>query len=320
MLNEFEQMIEAEVTAEQAVSKEEGQSAADLEGSAVTAHPPAEVETAPEADVALASDPSAETETAPEADVALEASEAEVVPEVDAATGTASAGIPDAGAADADTAATGSPDAGATDAGAADTGAADQPTPADMALTEAVLFASGDPITLVQLTQVTGLPDARQLAAIEALRARYEADSASGLCLREINQQYCLTTRPELREALKRLFEPRQAAKLSNAAYEALAVIAYNQPVTRAQIEAVRGVNSDNVIGRLIERGLVEIRGHLDAPGKPAQFGTTDRFLLEMGLSSVDELAPLEMMMYGALQDLEKDHDDQNDELIYKGE
>ena len=71
------------------------------------------------------------------------------------------------------------------------------------------------------------------------------------------------------------MFEPRQTAKLSNAAYEALAVVAYNQPVTRAQIESVRGVNSDNVIGRLLERGLIEVSGHLDAPGRPAQFVTT---------------------------------------------
>lgn len=179
------------------------------------------------------------------------------------------------------------------------------PAAADLAVTEAVLFASGDPIAVDRLTQITGLSAADQLAALDALERKLRQDPAAGLCLRRADQRVCLATRPDLQPALERLFEPRQTAKLSNAAYEALAVIAYNQPVTRAQIESVRGVNSDNVIGRLLERGLIEVSGHLDAPGRPAQFVTTERFLLDMGLSGLDELQPMELMMYGTLRDFE---------------
>ena len=101
------------------------------------------------------------------------------------------------------------------------------------------------------------------------------------------------------------MFEPRSLPDLSPATYEALAVIAYNQPCTRSQVEAVRGVNSDSVINRLVERGLVAIVDYLDAPGRPALFATTERFLQQTGLSSPDELEPLELMMYGTLQDIE---------------
>ncbi len=175
-----------------------------------------------------------------------------------------------------------------------------------VAVTEAVLFAAGDPISLTRLRDITKFGEGEQLAALEQLELKLQTDPASGLNLRRLNDRYCLTTKAELKEALLPLFEPRHAPKLSKAAYEALAVIAYNQPVTRAQIEAVRGVNSDNVIGRLVERGLIELVGNLDAPGRPSLFGTTDRFLLEMGLTSVGELPPMEMMMYGTLQDFEQ--------------
>jgi segregation and condensation protein B len=175
-----------------------------------------------------------------------------------------------------------------------------------VAITEAVLFAAADPLSLIALADVTGLPEAAQGAALAALEQRMATDPSCGLCVRRINERFCLTTKPELKDDLLALFEPRHAPKLSKAAYEALAVIAYNQPVTRAQIEAVRGVNSDNVIGRLIERGLIESVGQLDAPGRPSLFATTDRFLLEMGLESVDDLPPMELMMYGTLQDFEQ--------------
>lgn len=190
-------------------------------------------------------------------------------------------------------------------AGGAVPQAARQPAAADLAVTEAVLFASGDPIDIDRLTEITGLSAEDQLAAVNALECQFRQNPASGLCLRRADRRVCLATRPDLQPVLERMFEPRQTAKLSNAAYEALAVVAYNQPVTRAQIESVRGVNSDNVIGRLLERGLIEVSGHLDAPGRPAQFVTTERFLLDMGLSSLDELQPMELMMYGTLRDFE---------------
>ena len=186
---------------------------------------------------------------------------------------------------------------------------------ADVALTEAVLFVSGEPMTLSQLCRITNLAEDEQVAALADLDHKLQSDAGSGLCLRQLESRYCLTTHPDFNEAIERMFEPRKLSKLSPAAYEALAVIAYNQPVTRSQIETVRGVNSDNVIGRLLERGLVEVSGYLDAPGRPAQFVTTDRFLLEVGLSSLEELEPLELMMYGTLRDLEQSVQEQKEDV-----
>ena len=184
-----------------------------------------------------------------------------------------------------------------------------------IALTQAVLFVSGEPLSLQHLCRVTELSEADQAAILADLAAKLEADDAAGICLRRLEDRYCLTTKSELSNALEKMFEPRKFAKLSPAAYEALAVVAYNQPVTRSQIETVRGVNSDNVIGRLVERGLIEVSGYLDAPGRPAQFVTTERFLLEVGLSSIDELEPLELMMYGTLQDLEQTVQEQKEDV-----
>jgi segregation and condensation protein B len=101
------------------------------------------------------------------------------------------------------------------------------------------------------------------------------------------------------------MFSPKMHPPLSQASYETLAVIAYNQPVTRAQVESVRGVSSDSIISRLIDRGWIEECGNLDAPGRPALFKTSKQFLMEFGISSVDELPSMELMSYQTIRDLE---------------
>ena len=92
---------------------------------------------------------------------------------------------------------------------------------------------------------------------------------------------------------------------LSQASYETLAVIAYNQPCTRAQVETVRGVSSDSIISRLLDRGWIEEAGCLDAPGRPALFATSRQFLTEFGIESVDDLPPMELMSYQTIRDME---------------
>lgn len=170
---------------------------------------------------------------------------------------------------------------------------------------EAVLFAAGDPIPLDRLAAITG-QDRQTLRRVLASSAeRYRLDPRRGLLLREIDGNYLLCTKPEMQDVLERMFQPRNRPPLSQAAYETLAIIAYNQPVTRAQIEAVRGVNSDSIVSRLLERQLIREAGSLDAPGRPTLFETTDQFLLDFGLSSVDDLPPMEMLMYGTLRDFE---------------
>jgi len=170
---------------------------------------------------------------------------------------------------------------------------------------EALLFAAGDPLTLEQISRILVMDKPTLRRVLDELILRYERDTQRGLQIRETNGSFTIGTKPELKHLLARLFSPRHRPPLSAAAYETLAVIAYNQPVTRAQIEAVRGVNSDNVLQRLIERTLVHEVGTLDTPGRPTLFATTDQFLLDFGLRSVKELPPMEMLMYSTLQDIE---------------
>lgn len=174
------------------------------------------------------------------------------------------------------------------------------------AAVEALLFASGDPLTLEQLHRILQVDRDKLRRTMDDLKDRYARDRSRGLLLREADGTFVLSTKPNQLDVLSRLFSPRHRPPLTPAAYETLAVIAYNQPVTRAQIEAVRGVNSDNVIARLVERNLIREVGNLDAPGRPALFATTDQFLLDFGLRSVADLPPMEMLMYGTLRDIEQ--------------
>ncbi len=197
----------------------------------------------------------------------------------------------------------------AADQAAAEKAANEQLEPLDPAAApaavEALLFANGDPLTLEQIARILVIDKPTLKRVLNDMIQRCEHDQQRGLQIRETNGSYTIGTKPGLKNILARLFSPRHRPPLSAAAYETLAVVAYNQPVTRAQIEAVRGVNSDNVLQRLIERALVHEVGTLDTPGRPTLFATTDQFLLDFGLRSVTELPPMEMMMYGTLQDIE---------------
>jgi len=170
---------------------------------------------------------------------------------------------------------------------------------------EALLFAAGDPVPLEKLQQITGLERHALRNILGNMADRYLRDRQRGLLLREVEGSWLLCTKPGQSDVLGRLFQPRHRPPLSQAAYETLAIIAYNQPVTRAQVEAVRGVNSDSIISRLIERNLVSEAGNLDTPGRPTLFATTEQFLLDFGLRSVKDLPPMEMLMYGTLRDFE---------------
>lgn len=170
---------------------------------------------------------------------------------------------------------------------------------------EALLFAAGDPLPFEKIRQMTGLEEDVLRQVLNSLADRMARDRQRGLLLREINGCYFLSTKPEMKPVLQRLFLPRQRPPLSQAAYETLAIIAYNQPVTRAQIERVRGVNSDSIISRLIERNLIQEAGHLETPGRPILYETTDQFLMEFGLRSVKDLPPMEMLMYESLREIE---------------
>ncbi len=171
---------------------------------------------------------------------------------------------------------------------------------------EALLFAAGDPLSFDKIRQITGIDKQRLTLVLQDMADRYLRDRSRGIMLRQADGKYSLATKPGFFDVIARLYQPRHRPPLSQAAYETLAIIAYNQPVTRAQVEAVRGVNSDSIISRLLERNLIYEAGTLDAPGRPSLFATTEQFLLDVGLASVDSLPPMEMLMYGTLRDLEE--------------
>lgn len=157
---------------------------------------------------------------------------------------------------------------------------------------EAVLFASGDPVSIDRLSQVFEISPEKVEATASALEKKLE-DNKSGIKLIRLENKYQLATRNEFAEYIKKAFDIKRKTPLSPAALEVLAVIAYNQPVTRSFVEQVRGVDCSGVITTLIEKELIEERGRLELPGKPLLYGTTDNFLRCFSISDLSELPPL---------------------------
>ena len=160
------------------------------------------------------------------------------------------------------------------------------------AAVEAMLFAYGEPVGAAKLAQALQLPTASVEEALEDLHARYSRED-SGLCLLHLNTHWQLATKADFAEPVRRVLDTRRSVPLGPAAMETLTVIAYNQPVSRAFIEQVRGVDSSSSVSGLLQKGLIEEAGRLDLPGRPVAFRTTDVFLRCFGLSSLDDLPPI---------------------------
>jgi segregation and condensation protein B len=154
----------------------------------------------------------------------------------------------------------------------------------------ALVFASPEPISLRRIVELLERPEtARVEAALASLRERL-AQSALPLELRPIAGGWQILTTPEMGATIQRLFKARRTERISAAALETMAVVAYRQPVTKAEIEAIRGVQAGPILRTLVERGLVRVIGRADVPGHPLQYGTTRDFLDRFGLGSLDEL------------------------------
>ncbi|MBO0701969.1 MAG: SMC-Scp complex subunit ScpB [Candidatus Dormibacteraeota bacterium] len=154
---------------------------------------------------------------------------------------------------------------------------------------EAILFTSNRPLKVRELQQAT---DASRAAVEDALRELEAGLERRGVMLQRLDEQVHLVTRPELSAYVRRALRPEASGRLSAAALETLAIVAYHQPVTRSRIERVRGVNSDSVLANLELRDLVQEVGREASPGQPRLFGTTMRFLQVMGLRSLGDLPP----------------------------
>jgi len=155
---------------------------------------------------------------------------------------------------------------------------------------EALLFASDHPLSIHTLMSLVGNIDASRLqAVIAALRRRYDQNGHSFQII-EIAGGYQMCTRPRYARWVKDLYRNRTATRLSKPSLETLAIIAYQQPIIRTDIEAIRGVNIEGVLKTLLQRNLITIRGRKKAPGRPLLYGTTDEFLHYFGLNKISDL------------------------------
>ena len=167
-----------------------------------------------------------------------------------------------------------------------------------MKAVEAVIFAADKPVSLNRLEKI--FPEVKKAElenAIVCLDQEYEAHAFSII---KVAGGYQMVTKPEYHDWVKQLYVGRTRPRLSAAALETLSVIAYKQPVSRIEIEAIRGVNSDSVLGTLLERGLIVIKGRAETVGRPLLYGTTDEFLQYFGLNNFSELpkpAEIEAML-----------------------
>ncbi len=163
----------------------------------------------------------------------------------------------------------------------------------ETALVETILFLESEPIAEKQISNIAQLSEEVVGHCIENLKEKY-AQESSGLELAMITGGWCLVPKSEFWDVLREKYGEKNSGRLSKSALETLSIIAYSQPITRSEIEQIRGVSADNMIRLLIERNLIKEVGRKEVPGKPVQFGTTKEFLKFFHLNSISELPKLD--------------------------
>lgn len=154
---------------------------------------------------------------------------------------------------------------------------------------EAILFASGEVVNVKSIASATEQNEKTVQTVINNLSDKYLYDKR-GIKIIQVGEGYQMCTNPEYYEYIKKVFQAPARKTLSTTLLETLAIIAYKQPVTKSQIEDIRGVSADHAVNKLVDYGLVSEKGRLDAPGKPILFGTTDEFLRYFGFSTLENL------------------------------
>lgn len=171
---------------------------------------------------------------------------------------------------------------------------------------EALLFAAPGLTSVEQLTQATKMKKREVEAALVALRTHYS--ELHGIRLQEVNGQYQLVTAPEYATDIEAFLGLEITSRLTQAALEALAIVAYKQPTTRPEIDSIRGVNSDGVVRSLLSKGLIEELGRSEAPGRPILYGITPEFLQHFGLEGLDQLPEIDFeALFSSPQEAEAD-------------
>ncbi len=173
---------------------------------------------------------------------------------------------------------------------------------------EAILFASGEPVELERIAEALEIEPEVCEQIILNLSAKLDEQN-SGICVLKLDNMYQLSSRTEYAEVIRDVLELRKNTPLSQAAFEVLAVVAYNQPVTKSFIEQVRGVDCSGVISTLCQKKLIEEKGRLDLPGRPLVYGTTPDFLRCFSISSLDELPAIPEKPEEATETEEKTED-----------
>lgn len=157
---------------------------------------------------------------------------------------------------------------------------------------EAILFAAGREVKITELMSALEASSEEVITLVESMKEDYKNENR-GLQIVNVGEAYQLCTKQEYYECLYTIFDKRNKPNLSQAAIETLAIIAYNPKITRAEIEAIRGVNSDGTIYKLLDYNLIEETGKLDAPGRPGTYGVTSEFLRIFGFNNLNELPDL---------------------------
>ena len=159
---------------------------------------------------------------------------------------------------------------------------------------EAILFVSGEPVQLGAVARALEVTELEVSAAADELASDYDYNRR-GICLKRFGTHIQLSTRPDYAPQIEKLLQPIQKQSLSQAALETLSIIAYRQPVTKAEIEAVRGVKCDYSVASLVNKELICEVGRRESLGRPILYGTTPKFLQHFGIESLDELPPMKL-------------------------
>lgn len=156
------------------------------------------------------------------------------------------------------------------------------------------MFAWGEPLSINEMSKILEIPVKSLAAVLDEMISEFRDNEDRGLLIQRFGNSYQLTTKRENYEYIQSLLENTVNKSLSTAAMETLSIIAYKQPVTKVEIERIRGVKCSQVVKGLLDKGLIKETGRLDKPGRPVVYSTTDEFLRHFGLTSIDELPAIE--------------------------
>lgn len=164
-----------------------------------------------------------------------------------------------------------------------------------MSVIESLLYVCGEPISIKEIAKIIECPEEETKSILEEMTKLYETDEKRGLNIITIDGMVQFVTKASNSDEIYKLLKKNSRQSLSQASLESLAIIAYKQPVTRIDIDEIRGVKSDSAIQKLLERNLIKEKGRLEVPGRPILYGTTDEFLRQFGLENLKELPSLDI-------------------------